>query len=107
MASKEVLVSRSTDRNEGFQMFKKSILRFPRLDTVLMIEDMIRKSKGDLTVREIWVGLPRKVMWQTYLTTLDYLEYSGKIHVMGDKHVIWVWDPKGIERLKNKKLVML
>jgi len=87
------------------QIFKKDVMRFPRLDTVLMIEKEIRKAKGDLTVRGIWKKLPKKVMWQTYLATLDYLEYSGKILVEEDKHVSWIWDPKGIEKLKNKRLI--
>ena len=89
-----------------FQIFKKEVLRFPRLDTVLMIEEDVRKAKGDLTVRQIWEGLPKKVMWQTYLATLDYLEYSGKILIEEDKHVIWIWAPRKIKKLKGKGLVI-
>jgi hypothetical protein len=88
------------------QVFKREVLRYPTLDTVLMIEDSIRKAKGDLTVREIWLSLPRRAMWQTFLAALDYLEYSGKIIIEEDKHVIWVWAPKEVERLKKKKLVV-
>ena len=87
-------------------IFRNSILRYPRLDTVIMIEEKIRKTKGDMTVTELWKSLPKKVMWQTFLTTLDYLEYSGKIHVTKDKHVIWIWDPEGIENLRKKNLVV-
>lgn len=89
-----------------FQIFKKEVLRFPRLDTVLMIEKVIMDAKGDLTVRQIWKKLPKKVMWQTYLTTLDYLEYSGKIFIEEDKHIVWVWAPREIEQLKKKGLVI-
>lgn len=88
------------------QIFKREVMRFPRLDTVLMIEDSVRNAKGDLTVREIWMRLPKKVMWQTYLTTLDYLEHSGKIYIGEDRHVIWIWAPKKIEELKKKGLVV-
>ncbi|MFH1255686.1 MAG: hypothetical protein V1494_00165 [Candidatus Diapherotrites archaeon] len=88
------------------QIFKKGVLRYPRLDTVLMVEETIRKAKGDLTVRQIWQKLPKKVMWQTYLTTLDYLEYSGKILLEEDKHVSWVWAPAEIQKLKNSGLVV-
>lgn len=86
--------------------FKKEVLRYPKLDTVLMIEEFIEKANGDKTVREIWQSLPRKVMWQTFMTTLDYLEYSGKILVTNNKEVIWVWDPKAIEKMKEQGLVM-
>jgi len=88
------------------QIFKKNIIRFPRLDTILMIEKAITDARGDLTLTEIWKKLPKKVMWQTYLTALEYLEYSGKIHIGEDKHIIWIWSPKEIEILKKKNLVL-
>ncbi|MFH1895328.1 MAG: hypothetical protein ABIJ74_01960 [archaeon] len=88
------------------QIFKKDVLRFPRLDTVLMIEEAIKKAKGDLTVRQVWKKLPKKAMWQTYLATLDYLEYSGKIYLEKDKHVIWIWNPQGVEEVKRRSLVI-
>ncbi len=86
--------------------FKKAVLRYPKLDTVLMIEETIANSKSDKTARQIWETLPKKVMWQTFMTTLDYLEYSGKILVDKDKCVIWIWDPIAIENLKEQGLVL-
>ncbi|MBI5872363.1 hypothetical protein HZB88_04760 [archaeon] len=68
-----------------------------------MIEEAIRKAKSDLTVRQIWQKLPKKVMWQTYLATLDYLEYSGKILIDKDKIVVWIYDPEGVRKLLSKK----
>jgi len=88
------------------QIFKKEVLRFPRLDTLLMVENKIRKAKGDFTIRQIWQSLPKKVMWQTFLTILDYLEYSGKIYVEKDKHILWIWNPKAVEELKKKGLII-
>lgn len=88
------------------QIFKNDVLRYPRLDTILMIEKAIHDAKSDLTVRELWKSLPKKVMWQTFITVLDYLEYSGKIYIGKDKHPIWIWDPEGIEKLKKKNLVI-
>ncbi|MFA5247448.1 MAG: hypothetical protein WC408_06195, partial [Candidatus Micrarchaeia archaeon] len=58
------------------------------------------------TLTEIWRALPKKVLWTTYTTILDYLEYSGKIHVEQDKTVTWLWDPEGIEALKRKGLLI-
>ena len=88
------------------QIFKNEILRYPRLDTVVMIEETIRKSKEDLTVTSLWKRLKKKVMWQTYLTTLDYLEYSGKILVDKEKNIVWVWNPKLVEIVKRKGVLM-
>jgi len=86
--------------------FKKEVLRYPKLDTVLMIEEYIEKAKGDKTARQVWQSLPKKVMWQTFMTTLDYLEYSGKIIIDKDKCLVWIWDPSAIEKMKANGLVM-
>ena len=75
-------------------VFQKEVLRYPRLDTVLMIEKSVKDAGGDKTLRQIWLGLPKKVMWQTFLTTIDYLIYSGKILVDESKRVVWLWNPK-------------
>ncbi len=90
------------------QVFKpeREVLRYPRLDTVLMVEDSIRKAKGDRTVTELWKKLPKKVMWQTFLTILDYLGYSGKIAITKDRHVVWIWAPHKIEELKQRGLIL-
>ncbi|MEW6295180.1 MAG: hypothetical protein AB1467_02690 [Candidatus Diapherotrites archaeon] len=88
------------------QIFKNEVLRFPRLDTVLMIEKALMNAGGDYSVRELWKKLPKQVMWQTYMATLDYLEYSGKILIDQEKHPIWIWAPKEIEKLKKKGLVV-
>lgn len=84
----------------------KNLDRFPRLDTVLMVEKAIYKYKSDKTITEIWKKLPKKVMWTTFTTILDYLEYSGKIYLEDDKTITWLWDPKGIESLKKKNLMI-
>ncbi|MEK6821180.1 MAG: hypothetical protein AABY11_02150 [archaeon] len=88
-------------------MFKHPIDRYPRLDTVLMIEEAIRNAGGDLSVRQLWKTLPKKVMWQTYLTVLDYLEYSGKILIDSkDKHPVWTkLEGKMLERYQKGLLV--
>ena len=81
--------------------------RSPRLDTVIMVEKTIFKYKSDKTITQIWKLLPKKVMWTTFTTILNYLEYSGKIHVEKDKTIAWLWVPKGVENWKKKGLVVL
>ncbi len=84
----------------------RNLNRYPRLDTVLMVEKELFKHRSDKTITEIWRRLPKKVMWTTFVTILDYLEYSGKIHVEDDKTVSWLWNPAKIEELKKKGLVV-
>ncbi len=84
----------------------KDVLRYPRLDTVLMIERELYKHRSEKTITQIWKSLPKKVMWQTYSLVLDYLEYSGKIIVEPDKTVSWIWSPVGVRQIKDSGLVM-
>ncbi|HIH20754.1 TPA: hypothetical protein HA244_05800 [Candidatus Micrarchaeota archaeon] len=86
----------------AFKEFKpRNLGRYPRLDTVLMVEKAIRKAYGEKTVTQIWKGLPKKVMWTTYITIVDYLFYSGKILIDNDKCIIWTWNPKLLEQVKR------
>lgn len=85
----------------------ENILRYPRLDTVLMVEDAVRKAREYPTKAELLRRLPKKIMYQTFNLILDYLEYSGKIHISRDGTIAWIWDPDGVRKaLKNRKLVV-
>ena len=82
---------------------QKNILRYPRLDTVLMVEEAIRNAKDYPTKAKLWKSLPKKMMYQTFNTIIDYLEYSGKILIEKDGSIIWIWDPEGVRKLLSKK----
>lgn len=85
----------------------KNVLRYPRLDTVLMVEEAIQKAKEYPTKAELLRSLPKKIMYQTFNTIIDYLEYSGKIYIDKDGAIVWIWDPEGVRKLlKNPKLVV-
>src|SRR3989344_1576641 len=77
----------------------RNLDRYPRLDTVLMVEDALFKHKSEKTLNQIWKSLPKKVMWTTFITIVDYLEYSGKILVEKDRTVTWIWDPAGVRKI--------
>jgi hypothetical protein len=89
-------------KNAFLEFKPRNLDRFPRLDTVLMVEKELFRSKDSKTVTAIWRGLPKKVMWTTFMTILDYLEYSGKIHVEKDKTVTRLWNPNLLERVKRE-----
>jgi len=84
----------------------RNLDRYPRLDTVLMVEKAAHKARSDLTVTQIWHKLPKKVLWTTYITILDYLEYSGKIQVEKDKTITWLYNPRLIARVKKEGVVI-
>jgi hypothetical protein len=62
----------------------------PTLNTVLMVEDALRKSgKSAMTVAELKRALPRQVNHNTLMTILGYLEESNKIFV-SLKGITWI-----------------
>ena len=57
---------------------REKLTHSPTLNTVLMVEGILKN--GDLmTVAELKKKLPKKVMHQTLLQILDYLQVSGKL----------------------------
>jgi len=74
----------------------------PKLSTVLMVENVLRNANELLTIAKLKIRLPKKVMHQTLMQILDYLQYSGKI-IIGTKGILWVYTPrKEIEELIRK-----
>ena len=85
---------------------KQKILHYPQLDTVLMVEEFIRKHSGGYKKRSLWEHLPRKMMYQTFCVIFNYLFEAGKIAQDVEGKIAWVWDPIGVKRyLKKKHLV--
>lgn len=77
----------------------------PRLDTVMMIEETIEEFSGEFGKFQLWKKLPKSVMYQTYLSVLDYLEYSNKIAYDKNGKVGWIFSPHIYNKFKgNKKL---
>jgi hypothetical protein len=82
---------------------QSDILRFPRLDTVLMVEEFIKENGGEFKKRSLWENLPKKMMYQTFCVVFDYLRDSGKIALDREGKVAWIWNPKLIRKYLNRK----
>lgn len=82
---------------------KRSILHYPQLDTVLMVEEFIKEHSGDYRKKELWQKLPRKMMYQTFCVILDYLFDSNKISIDSEGKIGWIWDPEGVKKYLSKK----
>jgi len=68
--------------------------RSPTLQTVMMIEKTIERHSGEFNKTQMWKHLPKKVMWQTYLIVLDYLETINKIAFDRNGTIGYIWNPK-------------
>lgn len=74
----------------------------PTLNTVLMVEETLKDAEQVITTAELKRRLPKKIMHQTLITILDYLQMSGKI-IIGTKGVLWVYaEKKELDNLIKK-----
>ncbi len=80
---------------------KTQVIHMPRLDTVLMVEDTIKKLDYYPTRNQLWRALPKMVMWQTFNVILDYLEKSNKIIIDKKEEIVWIF----ADNPKVKKLI--
>ena len=83
----------------------QQVLHYPRLDTVIMVEERIKKAKEYPSKRQLWLSLPKKVMYQTFNLILEYLEESGKI-IIKDGKIVWIYNPRLIKKYTQEKLVV-
>ena len=84
-----------------------NIARSPTLQTVLMVEKFIDENSGEFNRTEIWKKLPRKVMWQTYLIILDYLQSINKIAIDAEGKIGYIWNPLLAKKLAKMKEIKL
>lgn len=68
---------------------RERLAHSPNLNTILMVEGTLKNGEL-MTLADLKRKLPKKVMHQTLLQILDYLQLSGKI-VIGTKGILWVF----------------
>tara|TARA_Y100000310_G_scaffold268493_1_gene281121 strand:+ start:248 stop:553 length:306 start_codon:yes stop_codon:yes gene_type:complete len=78
---------------------ENKIKRYPNLNTVLMVEDFLKKNRDKpLKITQLKQKLPKQIMHQTLNVILEYLFRSGKI-IYGPKGIQWIYSEP--EHLKN------
>ena len=81
---------------------EEKIEHSPTLNTVLMVEETLKRAGEVMFVATLKKSLPRKVMHSTLISILNYLQRSGKI-VIGTKGVLWVFtEREELSKLINK-----
>jgi len=58
-----------------------------------MVETFIKENSGEYKKKALWQNLPKKMMYQTYNNTIQYLLESNKIAMDKEEHIVWIWDP--------------
>jgi len=78
----------------------ETVLHYPRLDTVLMVEETLKNAELAISKSELIRRLPKQVMRQTLNLILKYLDERGVI-MLGSKGILWVYN----DNPKMKKLL--
>ena len=78
---------------------QEEVLHFPRLDTILNVERLIKSAKDPLSKNEIDRRLEKKIMRPTLNIILEYLEQSGKIAILKEG-IIWIYKEDISDKLK-------
>ena len=79
----------------------KQILHYPRLDTVINVERVIKKAQEALSKNEIDRRLSKQIMRPTLNLILTYLEEGGKIAILKEG-IIWIYKEDISKKLKAK-----
>ena len=86
---------------------RNSNARSPTLQTVLMVEKFIDDNSGEYKKTELFKKLPKKVMWQTFQIIIEYLESIHKIAFDSQDYVVYIWNPKFYNKIKNSPEIKL
>lgn len=89
------------------KLLENPFVRSPTLDTVLMVERIIEEHSGEYNRTELWKNLPKKVMWQTYLVILDYLQSINKIAFDKKGKIAYIWNPTLAKSLRKRKEIAI
>ncbi len=79
----------------------REVLHYPRLDTILNVEKVVRIAMSPLSKNELDRRLPKKIMRPTLNIILKYLEESGKIAILKEG-IIWIYKNEISPKLRAK-----
>ena len=87
---------------ELLKLKKQEGARYPRLDTVLLVERFIKEHDGEFKKKQLWEALPKRILYQTYSLIIDYLLLSGKISVDTEGKIGWIFYPELIKKYADR-----
>jgi len=79
----------------------KQVLHYPRLDTILNVEKILKNADSPISKNEIDRRLSKQIMRPTLNLILEYLQEAGKIAIL-EQGVIWIFHEDISNKLKKK-----
>ncbi|MBS3100289.1 hypothetical protein J4463_03705 [Candidatus Pacearchaeota archaeon] len=92
-------------KNELIERENNKTKRYPNLNTVLMVEEFLKKNRDiPMKISEMKKRLPKQIMHQTLVIILEYLWRSGKI-IYGPKGIQWIYsEPDHLRKMLENAL---
>src|SRR3989338_1584851 len=106
LISNDIIMQSQTKDKKSYSETNE-IARSPTLQTVLMVEKFIDDNSGAYKKTELFNKLPKKVMWQTFQVIMEYLENSLRIVYDKEGYVVYIWNPKFYEKIKNRPQIKI
>jgi len=72
-----------------------------------MVENFIKDNSGEYKKTDLFKNLPKKVMWQTFQVIMEYLESNLRIVYDKEGYIVYIWNPKFYEKIKNRLNIKL
>ena len=84
---------------------KHADIRLPNLNTILMVEDFLKKHREvPLSTAELKKNMPKQIMHNTLKVILEYLWKSGKI-IFGPRGIQWIYsEPEHLKKMMENSL---
>lgn len=92
-------------KTEVIEKKNHKIRRYPNLNTILMVEDVLKKHRDiPMKISELKKYLPKQIMHPTLKIILTYLWKSGKI-IYGPKGIQWIYsEPDHLKKMLKDSL---
>jgi hypothetical protein len=74
----------------GKRVVKISGNQGPRMGTILMVADQIRKAEEYLSKYQLWRSLPKGMAYGRLEEILKYLESTNQITIDKDGKILWI-----------------
>lgn len=71
-----------------------------------MAEDALKENSGTFTRRQMWKHLPKKIAYKKFCLIVDYFIATNKITVDRRGGIVWIWDPKLLNKYLSRKNLM-
>ena len=85
---------------------EQKILHYPRLDTVIMVEETIKRMDDYPTKTQLLKAVRMNMMCQPFCMIMDYLIETNKIIIGKDGRIVWVWNPELMKKVMKKGLIL-